>query len=181
MRERRVAFVTGASRGIGRGIAIHLARAGFDVAITARTVHEGEEREHSSTIRRSDTTPLPGSLDATAEAVAKEGADALVVPADLLDPSSLGAAMTIVIERWGGVDVLVNNARYIGPGHMDHIIDTPIELLDRHLQANAMAPIILIKHALPSMLARGGGTVINVSSGAGISDPPAPAGQGGWG
>jgi NAD(P)-dependent dehydrogenase (short-subunit alcohol dehydrogenase family) len=56
MEERRVAFVTGASRGIGKGIAIHLARAGFDVAITARTVEEGERREHSSTAKESDST-----------------------------------------------------------------------------------------------------------------------------
>ena len=62
MADRRIAFVTGASRGIGKGIAVHLARAGFDVAITARTVEEGESREHSSTAKESDTTPLPGSL-----------------------------------------------------------------------------------------------------------------------
>ena len=49
----RTAFVTGASRGIGKAIAVELAEAGYDVAITARTVHEGEEREHSSTLRRS--------------------------------------------------------------------------------------------------------------------------------
>ena len=60
-----VAFVTGASRGIGKACAIRLAGVGFDVACTARTQHEGEEREHSSTVRKSDTTPLPGSLATT--------------------------------------------------------------------------------------------------------------------
>ena len=64
--SRGVAFVPGASRGIGKAIAIHLARAGYDIALAARTVHEGEAREHSSTIKRSDTTPLPGSLESTA-------------------------------------------------------------------------------------------------------------------
>ncbi|HWW44331.1 MAG TPA: SDR family NAD(P)-dependent oxidoreductase, partial [Acidimicrobiia bacterium] len=49
---RQVALVTGASRGIGKACAVHLARAGFDVAVTARTVHEGEAREHSSTVQR---------------------------------------------------------------------------------------------------------------------------------
>src|ERR1700683_4301467 len=97
MAERRVAFVTGASRGIGKGIAKHLARSGFDVAITARTVHRGEEREHSPTVARSDTSPLPGSLDETAELIESEGAKALVVPADLLDRSSLGAAAATVL------------------------------------------------------------------------------------
>lgn len=178
---RPTAFVTGASRGIGKGIARHLARAGFDVAITARTVQPGEEREHSSTVRKSDTSALPGSLTATAEEIEAAGAKAMVVPADLLDRASLGAAMATVLERWGRVDVLVNNGRYVGPGHMDHIIDTPLELLDKHLQANAMAPLVLIKQVLPSMVAAGGGTIINVSSSAGIGDPPAPAGQGGWG
>jgi NAD(P)-dependent dehydrogenase (short-subunit alcohol dehydrogenase family) len=181
MVERRVAFVTGASRGIGKGIAKHLARSGFNVAITARTVHPGEVREHSPTVARSDTSPLPGSLNETAELIESEGAEALVVPADLLERSSLGAAAATVLARWGHIDVLVNNARYMGPGHMDHILDTPLELLDKHLEGNAMAPIVLIKQVLPSMLNQGGGTIVNVSSSAGISDPPAAAGSGGWG
>src|SRR6516165_9435537 len=154
---RQVAFVTGASRGIGRACAAHLARAGFDVAVTARTVHEGEEREHSSTVQRSDTRPLPGSLTATAAAVRATGQEALVLPADLLDRASLGAAVARVQERWGGVDVLVNNGRYIGPGHMDRFVDTPIGLLDQHLEANVMAPLVLLRECLPGMLARGSG------------------------
>ena len=177
----RTAFVTGASRGIGKAIAVHLARAGFDVAVTARTRHEGEGREHSSTVQRTDTSPLPGSLDATSALVEQEGVDALVVPADLLDRASLEAAMATVLDRWGHVDVLVNNARYIGPGHMDHVLDTPIELFERHLDANAIAPLVLIKQVLPSMLATGGGVIVNVASSAGVTDPPAPAGEGGWG
>jgi NAD(P)-dependent dehydrogenase (short-subunit alcohol dehydrogenase family) len=181
MAERSVAFVTGASRGIGKGIAVHLARAGFDVAITARTVQDGEQREHSSTVQRSDTSSLPGSLAATAGLVEEAGGRALVVPADLLDRASLGAAAATVLERWGRIDLLVNNARYVGPGHMDLFVDTPVELLDAHLEANAMAPIVLVKQVLPQMLARGHGTIINVSSGAGISNPPAAAGKGGWG
>lgn len=173
--------MTGASRGIGKAIAIHLARAGFDVAITARTVHEGEEREHSSTISESDTSPLPGSLTSTAKLVEAEGGTALVLPADLLDRTSLDVAVATALEQWGRLDVLVNNARYIGPGHMDHVLDTPLELFEHHLDANALAPLALIKGVLPSMIAAGGGTIVNVSSGAGISDPPAPAGEGGWG
>src|SRR6202453_4678702 len=99
MADRRVAFVTGASRGIGKGIAVHLARAGFDVAITARTVEEGERSEQSSTAKESDRTSLPGSLRSTAAAVEAERANSLVVPADLLDRASLGAAATTVLER----------------------------------------------------------------------------------
>ena len=60
--SKKVALVTGASRGIGKSCAIELAAAGFDVAVMARTITEGEQREHSSTVKASDTTALPGSL-----------------------------------------------------------------------------------------------------------------------
>jgi NAD(P)-dependent dehydrogenase (short-subunit alcohol dehydrogenase family) len=176
-----VAFVTGASRGIGKAVAIAFAQAGFDVAITARSQVEGEEREHSSTVRASNTDPLPGSLAATAQAISDTGRAVLSVPSDLLDLASVGAATTVVLERWGRVDVLVNNGRYVGPGHMDLFLDTPVELIERHLTANVLAPLHILKMVLPGMLARGSGTVITMSSGAGTSDPPAPAGAGGWG
>lgn len=176
-----VAFVTGASRGIGKAIAVHLARAGFDVAIGARTIHEGEAREHSSTVKRSDTTPLPGSLDSTAALVEAEGRKVFAVYLDVLDRVSMGSAVTSVLERWGRVDVLVNNARYIGPGHMDQLLDTPVELLDHHLEANVMAPVILTKLVLPHMVERGSGFIVNLTSSAGNEPPPAPAGSGGWG
>jgi NAD(P)-dependent dehydrogenase (short-subunit alcohol dehydrogenase family) len=179
--DQKVALVTGASRGIGKAIAVYMARAGFDVAIGARTMREGEAREHSSTIKASNTKPLPGSLDATAVLVEKEGQQALPVFLDVLDRASLGAAVTTVLERWGRIDVLVNNARYIGPGHMDQFLETPIELHEKHLEANVLAPIILTKLVLPQMLERGEGHIVNITSGAGTMDPPAPAGSGGWG
>src|SRR5947209_5411851 len=115
----KVALITGASRGIGKAIAVHLARAGYDVAVSARTVAEGEEREHSSTVRKSDSRPLPGSLASTAALVAEEGRQALPVPADLTERATLVAAVETVLDEWGRIDVLVNNGRYIGPGHMD--------------------------------------------------------------
>jgi NAD(P)-dependent dehydrogenase (short-subunit alcohol dehydrogenase family) len=104
--EGPVAFVTGASRGIGKAVAISFAQAGYDVAITARSLVEGEEREHSSTVRESNTRPLPGSLGATAEAIRATGRSVLSVPSDLMDLASIGAATATVLERWGRVDVL---------------------------------------------------------------------------
>jgi len=178
---RKVALVTGASRGIGKSVAQWLARGGYDVAITARTVHEGEVREHSSTLKASNARPLPGSLDATAALVEAEGQQALQVPADLTDYASLGAAVARVEERWGGIDVLVNNGRYIGPGHMDLMLETPIDLLEKQVQANVLAIVVLCKLVVPGMIARGGGTILNITSGSAYADPTQPAGKGGWG
>jgi NAD(P)-dependent dehydrogenase (short-subunit alcohol dehydrogenase family) len=175
------AFVTGASRGIGKGIAVELATAGYDVAITSRTLNEGESREHSSTLQRSDTSPLPGSLESTAALVRETGQRCMTLPADLLDHPTLVSAADKVTAEWGGVDVLVNNGRYVGPGHMDLILDTPVRVLRDHLEANVLAGVVLIKALVPGMIERGGGVVLNVTSGAAWHDPPAPAGQGGWG
>ena len=179
--SRGVAFVTGASRGIGKAVAQHFAKAGFDIAIGARTVHEGEAREHSSTVAKSDTRPLPGSLESTAALVEAEGRQAMPVYLDILDRTTCGSSVTQVLERWGRIDVLVNNARYIGPGHMDRLLETPVDLLDKHLEGNVMAPIILTKLVLPQMIARRSGVIMTITSGAGRGDPPAAAGEGGWG
>ena len=179
--SRKVAFVTGASRGIGKACSRYLAEAGFDVAVSARTVHEGEAREHSSTVKASNTKPLPGSLDATAELVRETGREVMIVPADLLDYASIGVAVTQVLERWGRIDVVVNNGRYIGPGHMDRLLDTPIELLEKHLQANVLTPILIAKLTMPSMIEHGGGHIVNITSASGYANPTKPAGDGGWG
>jgi len=64
---------------------------------------------------------------------------------------------------------------------MDRFEETPLELLDAHLEANVMAPLALTKAVLPAMLERGRGCIVNITSGAGYADPPAPAGKGGWG
>jgi NAD(P)-dependent dehydrogenase (short-subunit alcohol dehydrogenase family) len=176
-----VAFVTGASRGIGKAIAVHLARAGYDVAIGARTIHEGEAREHSPTVKKSNTAPLPGSLDSTSSLIEQTGQRSLSVYLDLLDRVSLGTAVTTVLEKWGRIDLLVNNGRYIGPGHMDRFMDMPVDLVEKQIQANAISPLHLTKLVLPQMLERGSGTVLNITSACAVIDPPAPIGEGGWG
>ena len=175
------AFVTGASRGIGKAIAIKLAQSGFDVAITARTLEEGEQREHSSTVKKSDTSALPGSLNSTAMLMRAAGAEVLVLPADLLDRPSLTAAAKATLDAWGHIDLVVHNARFIGPGHMDQILDTPVEILEKHVQGNALAPLALNRVFLPAMVAQASGTVIYITSTAGYEPPSAKAGEGGWG
>jgi NAD(P)-dependent dehydrogenase (short-subunit alcohol dehydrogenase family) len=172
------AFVTGASRGIGRATAIALARAGLDVAITARTVHEGTAIDESDTGRG---RTLPGSLDETAGQIERAGRQAFAVVADLHDRRSLEAAVSRVLDRWGKIDVLVNNAVDTGSGSMVPFSDLTIEQLERKLTANVVAQAVLIKAVLPSMLAAGSGVIVDVSSHVATCDPSAPVGSGGWG
>jgi len=178
---RKKAFVTGASRGIGKAIALRLARGGYDVAITARTVEDGERREHSSTVKRSDTSPLPGSLNTTADEIRAAGAEVLVIPADLLDRASLDAAAALTLERWGRIDLVVHNGRFIGPGLKDTPLDTPLAVLEKHVEANAYAPMVLNARFLPAMLAQGGGTIIYITTLAAYKRPFAKMEDGGWG
>lgn len=177
MPDNRVAFVTGASRGIGKQSAIALARAGLDVVITARTVHEGDGVDDSDENGRA----LPGSLDSTAAEIEAAGRRALPVTMDLHDRGTLGAAVVRARTEWGRIDVLVNNAVDTGPGSMARFDDTPVEVIETKLAANAVAQVVLIKAVLPEMLERGDGTVVNITSAVAITDPPAPAGEGGWG
>jgi len=175
------AFVTGASRGIGKAIAIALADKGYDVAISARTVNPGESRENTLSVHKSDTRPLPGSLTETKQEIEARGVRCLVLPMDLLDQGSVGAAGQALLERWGGVDVLVHNGRYIGPGLMDTFLDTPTDAYAKFFEAHCVSPIVLTKMLLPGMLERGQGVVMTTTSNAAYEPPAGPAGQGGWG
>jgi NAD(P)-dependent dehydrogenase (short-subunit alcohol dehydrogenase family) len=172
-----VAFVSGASRGIGKQSAVRLAQVGFDVVVTARTVREGEGIDDSDTRGRL----VPGSLETTAALVEEHGRRALPIPMDLLDRASIGAAVQRALDEWGRIDVLINNAVHTGPGSMTHFTDTSVALLEEKLEANVLAQVVLIKAVLPGMLARGEGRIVNMTSAVAITDPPAPAGQGGWG
>jgi NAD(P)-dependent dehydrogenase (short-subunit alcohol dehydrogenase family) len=175
------ALVTGASRGIGKAIALALAKAGFDVAISARTVRPGETRDNTLTVHRTDSRPLPGSLEETAAAVDALDRRNLIVPMDLIDRASVGAGAQRVLDAWGGIDVLIHNGRYIGPGLMDVFLDTPVDAYGKFFEAHCIAPIVLTRAFLPGMLERGAGQVVNITSSSAYDTPPAPAGKGGWG
>jgi NAD(P)-dependent dehydrogenase (short-subunit alcohol dehydrogenase family) len=174
--DRQVALVTGASRGIGRASAIALAGAGFDVALTARTRHEGDGVEESG-----DGGLLEGSLDTTSRHVEAAGAQALVVPSDLLDRASLIAAVEEVLDVWGRIDVLVNNAVHTGAGSMERFVDLDLADVELKLEANVVSQLVLIKLVLPGMLQRAEGTIIDITSAVATTDPLAATGHGGWG
>lgn len=175
----KVAFITGASRGIGRAAALAFARAGYDLAISARTLEEGERHDHA--LRDAAGAPLPGSLNATAQAIRAVGGRVLVVPMDLLDSASAEDACALVLAEYGRVDVLVNNAIYQGSDLNSTFMALQPETLERMFKGYILTPFLLTRAVVDRMLGQGGGVVINVTSGAGESDPPVAADRGGWG
>lgn len=175
---RKRALVTGATRGIGKATAVALAGAGWDVAIAGRTRRAGEGRDDSDT---GGGRALPGSLEETADLVRRTGADVIEVAADLHDHDALRGAVAQVISRWDGIDLLVNNAVDTGPGSMVPILELTVDQMVAKLDANVAAQLVLIKAVLPTMLAAGRGTIVNVTSHTATADPPGPVGEGGWG
>lgn len=179
MTQRKVAFITGASRGIGAAAAVALARAGYDLALTARTLQEGEAHEHGSW--EPQASALPGSLESTAAAAQEHGAGTLLLRSDILDTESVLVAADRALEHYGRVDLLLNNACYQGPGNMQRLLEVTLEQLENIYRGNVLTPLALVQKLLPGMLERGQGAVINMVSGSALADPPAPADQGGWG
>lgn len=172
----KVAFITGASRGIGAESAVALARAGYRVAITARTLSNGESHDHVGS-----TEALPGSLEATAAAVAGVGGEALCLRGDILDPHAMKTAAKTALTHFGRVDLLFNNAVYQGSGNIEPLLEVTEEQLRAIYQGNVFTPLTLIKTLLPGMIERGSGTVLNMVSHSAFTDPPAAADKGGWG
>lgn len=170
--------MTGASRGIGRACAQALAGAGLDVAVTARTLREGDGVDDSDA---GLGAAVEGSLERTAAEVEERGARAVTVVADLLDHESLRQAVSATVGAFGRLDVLVLNAVHTGAGSMLPIERTTPELLTTKLLANTVAQLVLVQAALPVMTANGGGRIIAMTSYAATHDPAAPVGQGGWG
>ena len=176
---KRVALVAGASRGIGRQTAVVLARAGWDVAFTARTVEEGAgivpARHGTEGVR------VEGSLATTSALVEAEGARSLAVPMDLLDVRSVRRAARTVIDTWGRIDLLVNNAiAHVHGGH-ERVLAQDLDVADRMMRGNYLAQLALVQEVLPGMVERGTGTIVQMASGSATTDPPAPSDEGGWG
>ncbi|MEZ4282465.1 MAG: SDR family oxidoreductase [Myxococcota bacterium] len=173
------ALVTGGTRGIGKAIVYEFARAGFDVAFTGRTLREGEGREEDDA---GNPTPLPGSLETTRALVEAEGREALAIQLDLLEPASVDAAIETIGARWGGIDVLVNNAMYEQGRYTNAWIrDTPMAEWAAKIQANFLAPLAFVKAFLPGMIAARSGCIINLSTRHNYTKQAGPPGAGGAG
>lgn len=172
----KVAFITGASRGIGAESAVALARAGYKVAITARTLSEGEAHDH---VGRASS--LPGSLEATAAAVERSGGEALCLRGDILDQEAMVAAAHAALDHFGRVDLLFNNAVYQGTGNVEPLLDVTAGQLQSIYQGNVLTPLALVQALLPGMLERRRGTILNMVSFSAFHDPPAAGDKGGWG
>lgn len=172
------ALITGASRGIGLAAATALGAAGFDVALAARTIIEGQGRDDGDFSR--GKRPISGSLAEAEKAVATTGARVISLPFDLRDHTSIERVVDETARQFGRLDVLVNNA-------LDHqgnnlLIDQLThDLVHQNILSNLAGPLIAVMRALPIMVSQMGGRIINLASGCGTMDPPAPAGSGGWG
>ncbi len=176
-----MALVTGASRGLGKAIALALAEAGFDVAVTARTVSEGDGRAEDDTVNGAPPVPLPGSLDTTVAEIERRGRRGLGIVMDFRDLATVEDAPRTVLDTWGRIDVLVNNGLYRGPGTSDRLLDLRVSDLDTLMRGNLTYQIRLVQLVLPSMLEHGRGRIIDIVSGSARQDPPGPPGTRGWG
>jgi NAD(P)-dependent dehydrogenase (short-subunit alcohol dehydrogenase family) len=145
---KRVAPVTGGSRGIGRAIAEAFAGEGLALALAARTHAE---------------------VEAAARELRAQGAQTLALTLDVGDAEAIGMAIAAVTATFGPVDVLVNNA---GIAESAPLARTDTDLWERHLRTNVTGPFLLSRAVVPAMLQRGWGRVINVASVAGLEGAP---------
>ena len=148
----QVAIVTGASRGIGEGIAKRYAMEGAKVVVSARSV---EDEDHY----------LPGTIKHTVDVINQAGGRAIAVRADLNEPEDRQNLVKAAEEAYGSVDILVNNAAvtYFIP-----VADFPERRFRLMMDVQVWAPFELSQLVLPGMRERGAGWILNVSSGAAI-------------
>lgn len=179
---RKVALITGATRGIGKACALSLARQGFDIVATGRTLKEGEgkvaipfAKDHGREVA------VPGSLETTIAEVQALGREVQGLPMDVLDRGSMDKVVAQVMASWGRIDVLVNNALYGGPGMMYPFDAFDIEQLEKSALGNLVNQAYLTKLVLPIMISQGSGVIVGLSSGAALMPSPIPARKGGWG
>src|SRR5262249_11686201 len=142
----RVAIVTGASRGIGRALALGLARHGCHIVVAAKST--------------ASTEKLPGSIYTVAQEVEALGVQALPVQVDVRDETQIEAMAAQTRQRFGRIDILVNNA---GALWWQPLLETPAKRFDLVLGVNARAAFLCCRAVLPAMIEREWGHIINMS------------------
>jgi NAD(P)-dependent dehydrogenase (short-subunit alcohol dehydrogenase family) len=150
----RVALITGASKGLGRAVALAYAREGASLAICARGIEE---------------------LKAVGAECRDLGADVLVIPADVALEGDRERLFALTVARFGRIDVLVNNASTLGPTPLPRLVDLHSDAFAHVLLVNLEAPFRLTRKVLGGMLVRGSGLIVNLSSDAAVNGYP------GWG
>ena len=149
----QIALVTGASRGLGRALAMELARRGWALSICARGA---------------------AALEEVAADLRGLGA-VLVTEADLRSPRDQERLVALTLERFGHIDLLVNNASELGPTPLPYLADISPDAFIDVLDVNLVAPFRISQAVIRTMLLRGSGLVINISSDAATHGYP------GWG
>ena len=139
--DQKVAIVTGAGRGIGKAIAIAYAKAGASVVLVARTA---------------------STIDAVAVEIAASGGKALAIAADVARDADIARIVSATLARFGGIDILVNNAAIIPASK--NLVDSDPRVWREVIDVNLIAPALLIRAVLPTMIARRYGKIINLSS-----------------
>ena len=144
--QGRIALITGGGRGIGRAIALGLARQGSSVAISARSQDE---------------------IDSAVKEIRLAGGIAVGIPGDLCTPGTARQLVALTLEAFGTVDILVNNAGIGSAPSPRSVADFDDDFWNLSLALNLTAPYLLCKAVLPNMLERKKGRIINISSIAG--------------
>lgn len=154
--NRKVILITGASRGLGRELALAFANDGADLILNSRSSSSDELARVGDVARRA-------------------GAEVLTLEADLSNRRDIERLAAAALARFGRVDVLINNASALGTTPLPQLADTGFENFSEVLNANLLGPFLLTRTLIGQMLARGSGLVVNVSSDAGVVGYP------GWG
>jgi len=155
--QDRIAVVTGASRGIGKGIALELGAAGATVYVTGRTVEGG-------------ASAWPGTIHETADAVMRLGGRGIAVPCDHRDDDAVAALFQRLEAEQGGLDLLVNNVYWVPGTNTPRGIpfwELPIAIWDQPQQVGLRSHYVASRFAAPLMVARGRGLIVNISSAGG--------------
>lgn len=143
-----VAFITGASRGVGKFMAVELAKEGCNIIVAARSEEDPDPK-------------LPGTIHTTVEELEALGVKAMAVRTDVTDEENIKSSVQRAIDEFGHIDLLINNAGIMSPGRL---WETPLKRWDLVTQVNVRGAVACCQSVLPHMIERGQGVVINISS-----------------